>query len=86
MIKMKRLLFRLILLTVVLGACVPAKKLVYLQEDDELKKRDEISTDSIYREHDMQIGEYRIQPLDNLNIRFETITDDEFNFFRSICI
>ena len=35
----------------VFNACVPAKKLVYLQKEDELKKRKDIPTDTILRSH-----------------------------------
>lgn len=63
------------------SACVPAKKLVPLQYGDELKHRNEIIPDSVYRTRYMKIREYRIQPLDILNIRFESLTDQEFDFF-----
>src|SRR5688572_24985361 len=64
------------------SACVPAKKLMYLQQGDELKKRKEIVKDSILRTHQLEIDEYRIQPLDMLSINFETLSDDNatFNF------
>jgi len=69
------LLLGVLLLTV--GACVPNKKLVYLQKDD-LKKRKDIPKDTILRSHSLDIQEYRIQPLDVLSINFETLaTDDE---------
>jgi polysaccharide export outer membrane protein len=64
-----------------LGACVPNRKLVYLQKDD-LKKRSEIPKDTVLRQHVLDIKEYRIQPLDILSINFETLTkeNDETNF------
>lgn len=77
----------LLLLTAFLllcGACVPNKKITYLQEGDELQERKEIVTDSVYRSHEMDVTEYRIQPLDNLFVRFETITDPEFDFFSRV--
>lgn len=66
-------------------ACVPNRKLVYLQQDD-LKDRDAIPRDSVLRRHDMTFTEYRIQPLDMLNIQFETLTDDtdQFNFLTKL--
>lgn len=76
--------YYLLAIVLVLGACVPNKKITYLQEGDELKNRNEIVTETIYREHPMKIQEYQIQPLDILQIRFETITDQEFNFFRMV--
>lgn len=60
------------------SACVPNKKVVYLQKDD-LKKKD-VVLDSVVRKHDMRIREYRIQPLDLLSIRFESLTDEDFDF------
>lgn len=68
-----------------LGACVPAKKLVYLQQDD-LKKRKEIPKDTVLRTHDLKVEEYRIQPLDLLSVNFETISDDTdaFNFLSKL--
>jgi len=64
------------------NACVPAKKLMYLQKGDELKHRKSIPTDTILRSHTLSIQEYRIQPLDVLSITFETLNDenDAFDF------
>jgi polysaccharide export outer membrane protein len=61
------------------SACVPNRKLVYLQKDD-LKKRDEIPKDTVLRTHQMALQEYHIQPMDNLNINFETLSDDNDAF------
>jgi len=68
-----------------LGACVPAKKLVYLQHDD-LKKRKEIPKDTVLRTHDLKVHEYHIQPLDLLSVNFETISEDTdaFNFLSKL--
>ncbi len=70
----------------IFSACVPAKKLVYLQKDDELKKRKEIIRDSVLRTHQLDIREYRIQPLDILSVNFETLSDetDVFNFLEKL--
>jgi len=62
------------------SACVPNRKIVYLQKND-LKNRKQIPKDSVLRTHTMQIQEYRIQPLDILSIQFESLTTDEFDFF-----
>lgn len=75
------LLLGVLLLT--FGACVPNRKLVYLQKDD-LKRRKEIPKDSILRSHPLSIQEYHIQPLDVLSINFETLEkDDEHQSFIS---
>lgn len=73
---------------IVFNACVPAKRLVYLQKNDELKKRKEIVTDSILREHKLSIREYRIQPLDILSVSFETLSDenDAFDFLSKLTL
>lgn len=70
----------------IFSACVPARKLVYLQKEDELKKRKEIPKDSVLRIHQLSIREYRIQPLDLLSINFETLANenDAFDFLDKI--
>lgn len=64
----------------IFSACVPAKKLVYLQDGDELKKGKEIPKDSILRSHALNIQEYKIQPLDVLSINFETLSEESNSF------
>jgi polysaccharide biosynthesis/export protein len=61
-------------------ACVPSKKLVYLQKDD-LKNRKQIPKDSVLRTYTMDIQETKIQPLDLLSVQFESLTSEEFDFF-----
>lgn len=80
---MRNLIF-LLFIVAVGASCVPAKKLVYLQDGDELKHRKEIPKDSILRTHTMDVQEYRIQPLDMLSINFESITDEEYDFFSKV--
>ncbi|SKC83043.1 polysaccharide biosynthesis/export family protein [Ohtaekwangia koreensis] len=78
---MTRICLILGVLFLLLGACVPNRKIVYLQKDD-LKHRDEIPKDTILRSHVLKIREYRIQPLDILSINFETLSkeNDDFDF------
>ena len=64
----------------IFSACVPAKKLVYLQKEDELKKRKEIPRDTVLRTHALKIQEYKIQPLDLVSVQFETLGDDNDAF------
>lgn len=64
----------------IFSACVPARKLVYLQKDGELKKRKDIPRDTVLRTHKLSIKEYRIQPLDLLSIQFETLGEDNDAF------
>jgi polysaccharide biosynthesis/export protein len=68
------LLLGVLLLT--FGACVPNKKIVYLQKDD-LKRRKDIPKDTILRSHPLKIKEYHVQPLDMLSINFETLEKDD---------
>jgi polysaccharide biosynthesis/export protein len=70
----------------IFSACVPARKLVYLQKEDELKKRKEIPRDTILRTHQLNIVEYKIQPLDLVSIQFETLSDenDAFDFLSKL--
>ncbi len=77
---MKKFFYLVILLGLIAG-CVPNKKLVYLQDGDELKNRDDIPINEVLRARQLQIEEYEIQPLDVLQIQFLTITDEEFDFF-----
>lgn len=83
---MTRIGLVLALSILILGACVPAKKLVYYQKDDELKNRKDIPKDTVVRTHLLNIQEYRIQPLDLLNIQFETLSNegDLFDFLSKI--
>lgn len=66
------------------SACVPNRKITYLQYGDELKEREDIEVNEVVRTHPMKIEEYRIQPLDILLIQFESITNKEFDFFESL--
>jgi len=63
---------------ILLNACVPNKKVVYLQSND-LHKKDVI-LDSVVRKHELRIREYKIQPLDILSIRIESLTEEDFDF------
>ena len=71
-----------VLALIVFNACVPAKKLMYLQNGEELKNRRAIPKDTVLRTRDLSIQEYRIQPLDILSVGFETLSDenDAFDF------
>jgi polysaccharide export outer membrane protein len=82
---MTRIWLILGVLVLLLSACVPNRKIVYLQKDD-LKHRDEIPKDTILRSHALKIQEYRIQPLDILSITFETLSteNDAFDFLSKL--
>ncbi|MCA6073436.1 polysaccharide biosynthesis/export family protein [Fulvivirga sedimenti] len=77
-------IFGLLIVLLMAAACVPNRKITYLQQGEELKEREDIVTDQVVRTHPMVIQEYKIQPLDILLIRFETITQEEYDFFKRI--
>jgi polysaccharide export outer membrane protein len=77
---MTRIWLFFIMALLIFGACVPAKKIVYLQKDD-LSNRKRIPKDSILRTHPLNIQEVRIQPLDVVSVSFESLTTEEFDFF-----
>ncbi|MEO1053513.1 MAG: polysaccharide biosynthesis/export family protein [Bacteroidota bacterium] len=74
-----RFLSILALLIIGLSSCVPNRKLVYLQKGDELKE--EVVRDSVVRTYQLANYEYRIQPEDILSIRFESLTQKEYDIF-----
>jgi polysaccharide biosynthesis/export protein len=82
---MIRISILLAVLAIGFSACVPNRKLVYLQHDD-LRKRKDIPKDSVLRKHPLSIREYRIQPLDVLSVQFETLSDenDAFDFLAKL--
>lgn len=79
---MIRSYWRLAVLLLLLNACVPNRKVVYLQKDD-LHKKD-VVLDSVVRKHEMVIREYKIQPLDILSIRIESLTEEDFDFISKL--
>lgn len=63
----------------ILGSCVTNKKYVYLQKDDVNVKG--LPVDSVVREYDIELFDYRVQSNDLISVRFQSLTPDEFNFF-----
>lgn len=64
---------------IMFSSCVTNKKYVYLQKDD-VNVRD-LPKDTVVREYDLQSYEYRIQPEDNISVRFESLTPQEYDIF-----
>jgi len=62
-------------------SCVPNKRIVYLQHEQEIKK-ETYPTDSIVRTYDLKLQDYRLKPGDIVSIRVASITPEEFNFVR----
>lgn len=64
---------------VFLSSCVTNKKYVYLQKGDVNVK--DLPKDTVVREYDLMQFEYRIQPEDNISVRFESLTPEEYDIF-----
>lgn len=62
-----------------LSSCVTNKKYVYLQKDDVNAK--DLPKDSVVRSYTLQNYEYRIQSEDNISVRFESLTPEEYDIF-----
>ena len=63
------------------GACVSNKKVQYLQYDD--VNVDNVILDSLVRTYKLKPYEHKIQPEDVLKVTVQTITGEEFNFFKT---
>lgn len=61
-------------------SCVPNKKLVYLQAENELKI--EKTYDSITATYDLKHERYKLKPEDIISLRVASITPDEYNFIK----
>lgn len=79
---MQRIFWSLLLLVLVLSSCVPNRKVTYLQQDDVSKK--DMPRDTVVRSYDLSIKEYKIQPLDILAIRIESLTPDDYDFISKL--
>ena len=53
---------------------------MYLQKDDVNVK--DLPKDSVVREYDLQSYEYHLQPEDNISVRFESLTPEEYDIFK----
>ncbi|MBL7874297.1 MAG: polysaccharide biosynthesis/export family protein, partial [Cyclobacteriaceae bacterium] len=78
-ISLMRIVFYLLAFSFVLSSCVTNKKYVYLQNEDVNVK--DLPKDTIIRSYDLQKYEYRIQPEDNISVRFESLTPEEYDIF-----
>lgn len=73
-----RLVFWLIA-GIFLSSCVTNKKYTLLQRDDVNVK--DLPKDSVVRTYDLDDYAYRIQPEDNISVRFESLTPEEYDIF-----
>ena len=69
----------LVSLVLIISSCVTNKKYVYLQKDDVNVK--DLPKDSVVRSYKIQDYEYHIQPEDNISVRFESLTSQEYDIF-----
>ena len=76
---MTRILLLLVTAALTLGSCVTNKKYVYLQKDDVNVK--DLPLDSVVRQYDIELFDYRVQPNDLISVRFQSLTPEEFDFF-----
>lgn len=72
---MRLLLFFAVL--ILFGSCISNKKVILLQKNDVHAKT---QTDTVVRTYDPTAFDYRIQPNDLLSIRFESMTQEKFDF------
>jgi polysaccharide export outer membrane protein len=72
-------LFLLFAGLIFLGACVSNRKIVMLQKDD-VKTKD-LPKDQVVRTYAVDTFQYKVQTNDILSVRFESITDKQYNFF-----
>lgn len=61
------------------SSCVTNRKYMYLQKNDVNVK--DLPKDTIIRSYDLHKYEYRIQPEDNISVRFESLTPQEYDIF-----
>ena len=66
--------------TLLFSACVPNKKYVYLQKNDVNRK--DLPKDTVVRTYSQPHFDYKIQPNDALYVRFESLTPEEYDFFK----
>jgi polysaccharide export outer membrane protein len=75
---MIRILLSAAVAAIFLSSCVTNKKYVYLQNDD-VNKRD-LPLDTIVRKYQLIGFDYKVQPEDLINVEFESLTPQEFDF------
>ena len=63
-------------------ACVPIKKITYIQKDDVRTKAKDLDYDTLVRFYDRSFREYKLQPNDIVAVRIGSITPSDFNFIK----
>src|SRR5258705_4046042 len=62
----------------VLSSCVSNRKILFFQSKDELEKKD--PRDTVVRTYQLDSFNYKVRPHDLLSVRYQTLTEKEFNF------
>src|SRR5882724_10673603 len=60
-----------------ISACVPNRKILYLQKNDLSGKKQ--STDSVIRDYSLRDFDYKVQANDILSIRYTSLTEEIFD-------
>lgn len=69
------------LLVLAISSCVPNRKYVFLQKND--IKAKSVPIDTVVRTYAVDTFQYRIQPNDIVSIRFESLTQKDFDFLNA---
>jgi polysaccharide export outer membrane protein len=72
----------ILLFLLMITACVPNKKIAYLQYKDEYDKPETIIKDTLIRKYETGEFTYRLQPNDLLDIKIATLTQSIYNPFK----
>lgn len=67
-------------LLLALASCVPNRKYQYLQKEDVNADFNGLPKDSVVRTYTIEDFDYKVQPNDIISVRFESLTDEEFDF------
>jgi len=76
----KSFIFYILIGILLFTSCVPNRKIVYLQSDDDLNKQN--PTDVVVRSYDTKISNYELKPNDIISLRVASITPEEYNFIK----
>lgn len=75
----RSILFSLFCGLVFLTSCVPNRKIIYLQKEPGYETRPH-PKDSVLRHYDLEAFEYKIQTNDIISVRYQSLTDQEFDY------
>jgi polysaccharide biosynthesis/export protein len=79
---MQRIFLSLLVLGLMLGACVPNKRIIYLQNEQEPEVNSITNKDSVVRSYTMRYKAYKLKPNDIISLRVGTLTPTGFDFIQ----